>query len=189
MRIIKFIFYSLAFQFIKENGLLSNLSLNDYKLFRKGVVSAILATDMVHHNEYIKYVEDFIPKEITSAYIVDEEESRHLISTIIHAADLSNPVIPIFDVCKEWAVRICTEFVNQFNLEKENDLPISYHMEINVKSDSAVAKFQLSFIDYVIRPLWNPLASKVYPLANELLDYLNNNYKNWKELADKEQTK
>lgn len=189
---------ALTFQLMRDNScaLLSSLSYNDYRLLRKGMIQAILATDMVHHNEYIKYVEEFVPKPSSNVTTgigginnnsnnIDEEESRRLIATIIHAADLSNPVIPSFDVCKDWAKRICTEFSNQFNHEKENNLPISYHMQIDVDNDSEVATFQLSFIDFVIRPLWNPLVTKIYPLANELIDYLNNNYKRWKELSNK----
>lgn len=193
---------ALTFQLMRDNNcaLLSSLSYNDYRLLRKGMIQAILATDMLHHNEYIKYVEDFVPKPISNVTSnnnnmnsnnsknIDEEESRKLIATIIHAADLSNPVVPSFDVCKDWSKRICTEFANQFNHEKENHLPISYHMDIDVNNDSAVATFQLSFIDYVIRPLWNPLVTKMYPLANELIGYLNNNYSKWKELSSKNTT-
>ena len=99
----------------------------------------------------------------------------------VHAADISNPVLPNFDVVKQWANMITVEFSNQCNSEKELGLPFAPFMD-GLDNDVAIAKLQVGFLTYVVGPLWKAIGEMDEGVAN-CFSNLQANRDKWKELS------
>lgn len=69
---------------------------------------------------------------------------------IIKAADVSNPAKP-WDIYEEWTARIIDEFYLQGDVERALGMTVSRFMD---REKPEVANCQISFIDYVVRPLY-----------------------------------
>ena len=100
---------------------------------------------------------------------------------IVHAADISNPVLPNFQVVKQWANMITVEFSNQCNSEKELGLPFAPFMD-GLDNDVAIAKLQVGFLTYVVGPLWKAIGEMDEGVAN-CFSNLQANRDKWKELS------
>ena len=70
--------------------------------------------------------------------------------TLIHAADISNPVKP-FKIYAELTERILKEYWNQGDHEREKGLPVSYLMDRYTVNTS---KSQVGFINIIVQPLY-----------------------------------
>jgi hypothetical protein len=179
----------------------------DFLRFRKLSIAAILATDMVwhltflvhfvrlgclhtnvrcprsslqfpqtHHGEHTEAV-----RRLTPDTAADMPATRFA-ECLIHAADLSNPVLPSFPVVYKWAAMVCEEFSHQVELERAGGYPFAAHMA-GLDSPQAVAKLQLGFVDYVVSPLWTALAAALPELA-DASTHLARNRATWKAIAD-----
>ncbi len=81
------------------------LSREDFATFRKTTIKAILHTDMAHHFEIIEKLASLDPLE---PFQVNEPTDRmSLVGTLLHAADISNPLIPDFDLVERWVRCVC----------------------------------------------------------------------------------
>ncbi|KAI8899161.1 hypothetical protein BC833DRAFT_550752 [Globomyces pollinis-pini] len=113
--------------------------------------------------------------QISKVILESNKSKNHMINTILHVADISNPIRP-FDNSKRWADLVMKEFVHQGHLEKENNLPISPNMD-----DSIIEKqstLQLSFIQFIVRPLCDCLYES-FPKTLIFLDLLVSNSNQW----------
>ena len=111
--------------------------------------------------------------------------TKQLVELLVHAADLSNPVLPAFSAVQTWALKVCDEFMAQAATERAAGLPCAPHME-GLTSLPAIAKLQLGFIDYVCSPLWLALTSPE-SLMPELAEAAHNMARNrgaWKAISD-----
>lgn len=80
--------------------IIDSLSSDDLLTFRNTTIKAILHTDMVHH---FALIEQLSSLNINNAFHIDNPEDRlTLVGTLIHAADISNPLIPDFDLVAIW---------------------------------------------------------------------------------------
>ena len=62
--------------------------------FRKTVITAVMSTDMVHHFEMVATL---TKREAPAPFDVNEAaDRRQLVNMLVHAADISNPLIPDF---------------------------------------------------------------------------------------------
>lgn len=132
------------------------------------------ATDMVHHMDMVNSIK-MLPTDVATAFgtagmskgrtaSVDDGQCKQseepmvsklkikfgLVDLIVHSADLCNPVLPDFNVVKEWAYKVCREFDNQARLETEAGLEPAPFMQ-NLDTDYAISKNQLGFLDYVCK--------------------------------------
>jgi hypothetical protein len=74
------------------------MSFNEHQRFRKLFVESILATDMSHHFQMTTAL-----KTLDHPLSKSSPADRTLLSNVImHCADLSNPVLPDFNVVKKW---------------------------------------------------------------------------------------
>lgn len=160
---------------------------------RKLIIEMVLSTDMVTHSHCVNDLAD-----LASAAREDDEsegdeatkwsELDHkmfMMKTALHAADISNPCKPR-QIMLQWTDRINLEFWAMGDKERSMGLSISplCDRESGMKS---VPKNQLGFIQFVIRPLYAPLA-QIIPEASEALKILDDNVKFWKELDEKQAT-
>merc|ERR1712066_651087 len=78
---------------------------------KKTYTYAILQTDMAQHG---KMVEELKANSAGQAFPFDVESEagrRNLTGVMLHSADISNPLVPKFEVCRKWAESITEEFV------------------------------------------------------------------------------
>eukprot|EP00002_Diphylleia_rotans_P025555 TRINITY_DN5053_c0_g1_i1.p1 TRINITY_DN5053_c0_g1~~TRINITY_DN5053_c0_g1_i1.p1 ORF type:complete len:1348 (+),score=245.05 TRINITY_DN5053_c0_g1_i1:52-4095(+) len=102
-----------------ENNILENMQPEEYKEFRKIVVTAILATDMTQHFELTTKFKNAIG---TSRFSRESKEMRQLlVSVILHTADLSNPVRPT-PISVSWSERLRLEFLHQVSCNIHYDI-------------------------------------------------------------------
>ena len=123
-------------------------------------------------------------------YDVNNKDDRQmLVDTLLHAADLSNPVMaPELSVI--WSCRVAQEFQAQAQLEREMGFPVTPHYDISgpaEEANPAVAKLNVNFIDFVVAPLWIALEA-LYPNLHGRLEVLTNNRAMWKARLDIHQT-
>merc|ERR1712060_816885 len=82
-----------------------------------------------------------------------ETGRRNLTGAMLHSADISNPLVPKFEVCRKWAESITEEFVNQYKREIELSLPPT-QMWATVDKPLGFYKSQGGFINFMVAPLW-----------------------------------
>jgi cGMP-dependent 3',5'-cyclic phosphodiesterase len=152
--------------------------------FRKLFVDSILATDMSHHFELIQEL-----KSLNHPLSKNSDKDRKLIAcTMIHASDLSNPVLPNFEVVKRWAMMVCEEFTLQTKDEERLGITPTPHM-LNLTTEKAISKLQVGFIDYVVAPLWTTLAD-IFPKFKVCVNNMKRNRDIWHNYAaDREEDK
>ena len=156
-------------------NILENLEPDEYKIFRKQMISCVLSTDMASHNNSI----NFLKKCLKDDYIKSNEDKQDYMNLLIHSADISNPTKK-FDIYYQWAELIVEEFYTQGDKEKELNLKCSCD-----RNTVTLYKSQLGFIDYVITPFYN-LYVKLFDKLEFLGDNIKENRKKIKEMEDKD---
>mmetsp|Transcript_12786 Transcript_12786/g.32714 ORF Transcript_12786/g.32714 Transcript_12786/m.32714 type:complete len:647 (+) Transcript_12786:67-2007(+) len=151
---------------------LSTLEVSQRRQLRKTVCKAILATDMARHTALTKELTEMAAERRT----VDSSE---LVQTLLHLADLSNPV-QHFTLSRRWAQCVCAEFRQQAAKERELGLPLTSHFT-QLEGEEGMAKLQLGFIDVIAAPLWRT-AALMLPGATARIDVLDSNRAAWQRL-------
>lgn len=170
---------SLTFYLIhsKEISLFENLSQHEFSIVRNMIIECVLATDMKHHNDLVKGLEN--------KFILNYEtpQDRLLLGKILlHIADLSNQLRP-FDISYQGSIALKNEFTNQIKKEEMLNLPIQDFMKLT--SDKSFYSSEYYFCSNVVKPLWN-LVVKLFPELDEYSNNLYTNINKWKKLLDEE---
>merc|ERR1712146_406456 len=100
----------------------------------------------------------------------DPAKRKKLMQSLLHTADLYNPIKP-FDVTREWAIRLQTEFNQQCDLERQEGLPVLPFMD--GRGETALAKGETGFISFVAKPWWEAIAA-AFPVVKPHLDTITN---------------
>eukprot|EP00002_Diphylleia_rotans_P039577 TRINITY_DN9204_c0_g1_i5.p2 TRINITY_DN9204_c0_g1~~TRINITY_DN9204_c0_g1_i5.p2 ORF type:complete len:140 (-),score=31.73 TRINITY_DN9204_c0_g1_i5:113-532(-) len=108
-----------------------------------------------------------------------------IISSILHSADLSNPVRP-WRISSKWSRMLREEFSLQVSKEKELSIPVTSFMVIS--NDAALAKNEIGFIDFVVRPWWETMIS-LFPDLKTCLERLSDNREQWKAIVEEPSSK
>ena len=87
-----------------QQGIFANMQAHQKKCARKCIIYCILQTDMSKHSQIVSEL-----SKVSSFSIEKEEERLLLASSLMHAADISNPIIP-WELSKNLAERCCVEF-------------------------------------------------------------------------------
>jgi hypothetical protein len=74
---------------------------------------------------------------------------------LVHAADIGNQTRP-FEIAQKWAENVVKEFFDQGDKEKAQGLEISMLCD---RHTTNFAKSQLGFLNFVISPYFNILAT------------------------------
>ena len=164
---------SIAFKLLQNRHLdmFSNMSREEQKILRKTVIDIVLATDMTKHMTILANMQTMMETRnlIGSG---KEEERVHVLETMVHCADLSNPTKPL-NQYKEWVKLVFEEFFQQGDREKESGLVVSPNCDRN---NVSIEESQVAFIDYIVRPIWETWSNFVYPHTNDILTLLEENY-------------
>ena len=144
----------------------------DFLRVRQLMIDCVLATDMSHHfkelNELKQRVaqEDFAPAK--------GKDKLAVIKFAFHLADISNP-IKAWDLCKEWTDLLYVEFFSQGDLERQHSFPIT---QLCDRSVTNVAKSQIGFIDFIIKPSYQVLVN-LCPSLQSLMTSIERNRSSW----------
>lgn len=155
---------------------------------RRGLIEMVLDTDMAKHDHYMRKLHaivDELPEdrdlEGSSAQepewmIVDRK--LFILSEVLHAADISNPVKP-HPIMLKWTERVLEEFWAQGDEERSLGLDISPLCD-RESGARAVPKGQIGFINFVVLPFYQIIA-KLTPEAEEAVANIHKNLEFWKE--------
>lgn len=172
-----------------EANVFAQLDKDLYKDMRKGIIGAILHTDMVKHNEMIKelallyqmHSEAFDAMEPVAPVTQSQSTVTSVINSLIHCADISNPTKP-WAVCQKLADLCLDEFFAQGDLEKAAGIPVQM---LNDRDKVNRPTSQIGFIEFVICPMVEGEV-RLFPQLDSLAQNLAENVRRWSELWQRE---
>ncbi|KAG3036308.1 hypothetical protein PC121_g444 [Phytophthora cactorum] len=159
---------------------------------RRLLIYCILATDMAKHFEKCRALEGLSKRHLLVNTIgsrgAKRGRSKHrfvFMAILIHAADLSGQALPYTQAVR-WGMRVLSEFQQQAKSEAELRFPVESFMA-NLHHAKTRVTVQLNFINYVLRPIWLPLAT-LCPAMRVYADSLESNRERYKAELDKLQS-
>ncbi|KAM9835987.1 high affinity cGMP-specific 3',5'-cyclic phosphodiesterase 9A-like [Aulostomus maculatus] len=156
-----------------ECNILKNLTAEQYKHIRGGMIKCILATDMARHNEILNRF-----KVIQPVFdFTNKDHKEVLMKILVKVSDISNEARPMA-VAEPWLDCLLQEFFNQSDTEKLKGLPVTPFMDRDKVSKPSS---QTNFIRFVLLPLFMEL-TKLFPCLEQhilepvqrALDYYSN---------------
>jgi len=151
----------------------------DRVVFRKAVISLILATDNAEHDLLLGRL-DKVAQALQSSskhnVLVADHEQIIILEAGLHAADISSSGKP-WELYQQWTQRLCTEFRQQGDLEKERGLPVLPFMDRNL--ELPISRFQSGFINAIVQPLYEGLNNIVDLNLSHCLSILDQNLAKW----------
>mmetsp|Transcript_73601 Transcript_73601/g.213204 ORF Transcript_73601/g.213204 Transcript_73601/m.213204 type:complete len:1559 (-) Transcript_73601:260-4936(-) len=150
-------------------NILSSLSKTEFRTVRRFICSSILSTDMSRHERDLARLRAHLGTPLTKA---SEEDRQLTVSSVLHAADLSNPARKP-DLAEAWARLLAEEFKMQAKKEEEAGVEVSTFMLGGYKESN-----EIFFITTFVKPMWDNLACALPPLkfyvghVNALLELL-----------------
>lgn len=149
-----------AFEILQKShcNILRNVSKEDYKRIREGMIRCILATDMAKHNEILNNF-----KSVMKNFDFKSQEHKSLLLMILlKVADISNECRPM-DVAEPWLECLLQEFFNQSDMEKLEGLPVAPFMDRDKVTKSSS---QIGFIKFALLPLFEALR-ELFPVIEK----------------------
>jgi len=173
---------------VNRNDILQHFTKEQYELFRKTSVSLILSTDMKVHFDLTSSIQEYIDKK-TPLDAEDAQQRTLYQRCLVHAGDLSNPVLPTH-LSKKWAYRVVLEFYSQATREKEEGLPFSPFMEHHPDNTLEFTRLQIGFCSFVVKPFWTTLVTFYQsPHTRSRLRQLEENIAMWNSVKEDEEEK
>ncbi|XP_076069121.1 uncharacterized protein LOC143041178 isoform X2 [Oratosquilla oratoria] len=154
---------SIAFTILENHdcNIFRNLSQEDYRKIREGMIRSILATDMARHNEILQEFKDISPN-----FDFDNKAHTNLLGMVlIKVADISNEARPL-DIAEPWLECLLQEFFNQSDLEKLEGLPVTPFMD---REKVTKPSSQCAFIGFVLLPLFEALGEVLHELEDLII--------------------
>ena len=185
-----------------EYNIFENLNLNDYEIIKKRIIKGILMTDGSKHNQVMKEMENSIEKikifsnqnetklinrfnEVFYNKIINQNEifniQQNLYNFILHSSDISNPS-KVFEIYSKWTDYVTTEFFNEGDLEKLENLPVNFLCD---RETTNIPKSQISFINYIVLPDFK-LLSTIIPECNIYVKNCEDNINKWNKKLNEE---
>ncbi|KAF1382183.1 hypothetical protein PFLUV_G00140970 [Perca fluviatilis] len=155
---------AVAFEILEktESNIFRNVSMDQYKRIREGIIKCILATDMTRHNEILNKFKSILP-----AFDFNNRDHRDVLMMIlIKVSDISNEARPM-EVAEPWLDCLLQEFYNQSDVEKLEGLPVTPFMD---RDKVTKPSSQTGFIRFVLLPLFIELANLFPCLEQHIID-------------------
>ena len=176
-------------------NIFEKLDPNDFKMLRKRVIEAVLATDMANHSKLVAIMTSRLyihlkekDKQLTLSEITDEKKDismsdiqQDYINFVIHAIDIGHAAKP-FDVELKWAELVTKEFHNQGDNEKKLNLSVSFLCDRNTAN---IPSSQVSFIDGIVLPTFQ-LVEKLLPDISNYIKMIVEAKEGWEKLRDEQ---
>lgn len=133
------------------------------------MIDCVLATDMSMHMKDFNALKQRVTMPDFSLTSNDNDKLA-VIKYAFHLADISNP-IKRWDLCKDWTDLLFVEFFAQGDMERLQKFPPSQFCDRHVTN---VAKGQIGFLDFIIKPSYTLLV-KICPKLEFLLAQIDSN--------------
>uniref|UniRef100_A0A8C5G0J1 Phosphodiesterase n=1 Tax=Gouania willdenowi TaxID=441366 RepID=A0A8C5G0J1_GOUWI len=142
---------AVAFKILErdECNIFRNVSMDQFKRIREGIIRCILATDMTRHNEILNKFKSIQPCFDFS----NKDHTDVLMMILIKVSDISNEARPM-EVAEPWLDCLLQEFFNQSDMEKLEGLPVTPFMD---RDKVTKPSSQTGFIRFVLLPLFMEL--------------------------------
>jgi hypothetical protein len=166
-------------------GIFNGMELSVYSQIRELALACVLATDMSSHfaelGRFKSRIQagDFLARQESTDLPTNDDKLLGC-SVMLHACDISNPAKNL-DSYLSWTTRVLFEFFAQGDAEKEAGVAVSMFMD---RDTTNIAKCQLGFIDILVYPLFDALASIADGKLQCCLDNLDSNKDYWKGRVD-----
>lgn len=172
-----------------ENNIFSQVDKDSYKEARKGMIAAILHTDVTKHNEMVKELgmlyqmnqEAFDRLEPSEAIMQSNSHVQLIINMLLHGADVGNLMKP-WDLCQRYAHLCLDEFFAQGDLEKAAGIPVQM---LNDRDKVNRPNSQIGFIEFVIAPMVHAQVN-LFPQLDRLAHHLGRNIESWARVWEEE---
>ncbi|GMH97136.1 hypothetical protein TrST_g5389 [Triparma strigata] len=162
-----------------ECNILVGLERDEFREFRSVMCNAILATDMSTHFNLLSKFRESVHTD--GGWNPEQSSDKLLLlSVLLHAADLSNPCRE-WGASSEWSRLVSIEFNAQVVKEKEMGLPFLPFMQSD--NEESKAKQEISFIEFIIEPMWKDVV-EFLPQLDFCLENIAINKNNWREVAN-----
>lgn len=169
----------------KECNILEKLDNQEYKLFRKRIIEAVLSTDMAMHSKLVGIISSKVSSDdfIISKYLESNSETnkfefqQDIINFVLHAVDIGHGAKP-FKLELKWADLVTQEFHNQGDVEKKLNLPISFLCD---RTTANIPASQVGFIAGIVLPTFQ-LVHKICPKTFEYVQMLETSKEEWEKL-------
>jgi hypothetical protein len=162
-----------------------------YKEMRKGIINAILHTDVTKHHEMMKelvmlyqmnseaFDADRTLDSGSMAAVVDvlQNHLQLTLNALLHCADVGNPMKP-WEIAQRLAMLCVDEFFAQGDMEKEKGIPVQM---LNDRDKVNRPNSQIGFIEFVITPMVEGIVH-IFPTLDGLADNLGQNITFWCEV-------
>ncbi|KAL8445456.1 hypothetical protein Emed_005599 [Eimeria media] len=152
----------------------------EYLTVRSQIIELILATDMKGHFETVSRFR--VRRSAPDFDLFSEEDFWFLSRMFIKAADISHCGVE-WSQHFDWCQRVLTEFYDQGDEERLRSLPVSPLCDREKHGDAA--KSQMSFINFVAKPLFEELAAVDLAglVEREVLTNVRSNASRWEALS------
>ncbi|KAL3310427.1 hypothetical protein Ciccas_011009, partial [Cichlidogyrus casuarinus] len=168
---------AVAFTLLNQDGcdMFVNMNRKQRLSLRRMIIDMVLATDMSKHMGLLADLKTMVEtKKVAGTGVLNLDnytDRMQILQNLVHCADLSNPAKPLF-LYQQWNHRIMEEFFFQGDLEKAAGLDISPMCDRETASNE---KSQVSFIDFIVHPLWETWSELVHPDTQDILQLLEEN--------------
>jgi len=157
-----------------ECNFLESMAKDEFKKLRAAVIELVLATDLATSFEKVGKWQAHV-KSLKGGC----EDGALFTLMCLKCADLAHPTKPAV-VHQRWTELITVEFHDQGDKEKERGIPIS--PLCNRQTDTDLAKSQIGFIDFCVKPVFEAFTSACN--AKQAMQHLSRNYAHWKQQKD-----
>lgn len=172
---------SLTFDLLRSNENLNfTASWNEdqWIQFRRIFIQSVLATDMKVHFDLTANLQKL--SALSDFSVV--ENKKTIYQAIVHAADLANPVMSTKS-CYQWAYRVVEEMYQQGRLEERDGFTVAPFMRYPPSDTSEFAKLQVSFLEFIVAPLWRSMGT-LWPVLQDRVAQMEKNMTFWYSLRD-----
>jgi hypothetical protein len=155
-----------------------------YKEMRKGIINAILHTDVTKHNEMMKELvmlyqmnsEAFDAADHATEEVIEvlSVHTQLTINCLLHCSDVGNPMKP-WELAQRIAHLCVDEFFAQGDSEKAAGIPVQM---LNDREKVNRPNSQIGFIEFVIAPMVEAVVHLFPPLGG-LAENLGANVEHW----------
>lgn len=160
----------------REFNILAGLSDEQRKEVRETMVEMVLATDMGLHGKYVARMKGKLQER---ASFLKREDQLLALCMALKMADISNCGRPN-DIYLKWSGKVSDEFYQQGDRERGLGLACSPFMD---RMQPALAKGQISFMNYIIIPFFEQL-SELLPDLRFAVDLAEANRGYWAQNDD-----
>jgi hypothetical protein len=166
-----------------ESNVFAAVDMEQYKDIRKGLIDAILHTDVTRHNEMIVELtllyqmnsEAFDGPERTMAGDeVLQDNVQLLYNSILHTSDIGNAMKP-WVLAKRLAQMLLDEYFAIGDLEKAKGIPVQM---LNDREKVNIPNSQIGFLEFLVTPLAEAMVALFQPLE-ELARNVSDNFTQW----------